>query len=340
WGLTNHTRFAADRALVRDMHGAEVWLVVVKGTFKINPDGSTSLAEEQEDVCLAPKFFGEPGKSSLRYESDLVPAKSATDVLLHGHAYAPNGKPVPRVDVTLKVGALAKTLSVFGNRLWKRSVLGTTMTDPQPFQKIPLTYEHAFGGIDQKSTDPKKHGWEPRNPVGIGLAVEPQHLHDTPAPHVEDPKDLIRSWKQRPRPAGFGPIARHWSPRAELAGTHDTAWEEGRMPLLPVDFKEEFHQCAPEDQRVQPFLKGGEPVELCNLTPGGVMRFGLPQVTLGFETSIAGGLERHRPSLHTVILEPDEARVIMVWHTSLPCHHTLYSLISTSIIEKKRRPTL
>jgi hypothetical protein len=44
----------------------------------------------------------------------------------------------------------------------------------------------------------------------------------------------------------------------------------------------------------------------------------------------------HRADLHTVILEPDHRRVTLVWQTSLPCHHTLYSLEQTTAYEKVR----
>jgi hypothetical protein len=92
WQLVNNTPFAAERAFVRDQNGAEVWLVAVKGTYDIKPDGTTALAEKQIEVCMAPEYFGVPGKSSLRYESDLVHT-AAYRCHLHGHAYAPNGRP-------------------------------------------------------------------------------------------------------------------------------------------------------------------------------------------------------------------------------------------------------
>lgn len=43
---------------------------------------------------------------------------------------------------------------------------------------------------------------------------------------------------------------------------------------------------------------------------------------------------RHRGRLHTVILEPDVPRVLMVWHTSLPCRGKKLKLTGTTIIEK------
>ena len=45
----------------------------------------------------------------------------------------------------------------------------------------------------------------------------------------------------------------------------------------------------------------------------------------------------HRAKLHTVVLEPDHPRVLMVWHTSLPCTHDAESLEDTTIGEKPYR---
>ena len=337
WTITNKTPFAAERCWVRDKDGAEVWLVAVKGTFIIDPDGTLHLAEEQEPVRMPPEFRGDPSETSLLYDSDLVHKKNATDVLVHGHAYAPGGRPTAQVDVTLKLGPIQKTLRVIGDRLWKNSVLGLTMSKPEPFTKMPLTYERAFGGTDTRSENPKDHGWEPSNPVGRGFATRAEHLLDTPVANVETPNRPIKQWKDRPPIAGFGPIAGHWSPRIELAGTYDERWEKERLPLLPEDFDERFHQCAPVDQQVPGLLRGGEQVELHNLNLGGFLRFSLPRVTLGLQTSFDDGERRdHRAVLHTVAIEPDIPRIMMVWHTHVPCHHKVLKLLTTTVNVKRR----
>jgi hypothetical protein len=106
-----------------------------------------------------------------------------------------------------------------------------------------------------------------------------------------------------------------------------------RQPLLPVDFDERFFQCAPADQQTPAFLTGGEPVALLNLSPLGNLRFVLPKVVLGFETRFTdGSREVHtRPSLHSVIFEPDFPRVSMVWHSALPCHFRVQKLERTLV---------
>ena len=84
WAVTNQTKFKADRAVARSAAGAEIWIVAVRATFSVSLDGRVTVADDQDDVCLAPKYFGEPGGSSLRYDLDLVRTKPGTDVVLHG----------------------------------------------------------------------------------------------------------------------------------------------------------------------------------------------------------------------------------------------------------------
>jgi hypothetical protein len=106
---------------------------------------------------------------------------------------------------------------------------------------------------------------------------------------------------------------------------------------VPTDFQDAYFQCAPADQQVDGFLTGGEEVTLRNLTPEGLLRFRLPQISLGFNTYIDGGTTHHRAQLYTVSIEPEDHRIVLVWQTSLPCHHTLYTLRETVVYQKDRR---
>lgn len=331
WQVDNRTPFAAERGWVRDREGAEVWLVAVKCTFDIRPDGTTDVSKEQPPVLRVPEYHGEPGKSSIKYESDLVLTKKTTDVLVVGHACAPGGKPIAELDVGFRVGPVQKILRVFGDRNW--GAVGPTR--PEPFVMMPLVYERAFGGVDTGSDNPERD-WDWRNPVGTGFAVDKAHLSDRPLPNIEYPNALFEAWNDRPPPAGFGAIGCHWQPRAGYAGTYDDKWMKTRQPLLPEDFDDRFHQCAPADQQAPEFLRGSEPVVLYRLTPGGDLRFSLPKIYLGFETRFYdGSREIHKTrKLHTVILEPDFPRVSLVWHSALPCHFKVQKLERTVVTLK------
>lgn len=104
---------------------------------------------------------------------------------------------------------------------------------------------------------------------------------------------------------------------------------------MPRDFDERYFQCAPEDQQTASFLRGGESVELFNLTPEGFLSFRLPRLALGLRTRFSDDTVTHRPDLHTVILEPDYPRVSLVWHAALPCHGRRHQLKGTTIYQKK-----
>jgi hypothetical protein len=331
WQVDNRTPFAAERGWVRDRDGAEVWLVAVKATFDIKPDGSTEVAQDQPPVLRVPEYHGEPGKSSIRYEADLVLTKKTSDIIVVGQAHAPHEQAVTELDVGFRVGTLQKVLRVLGERQW--GMHGPTK--PAPFTKMPLVYERAFGGVDTKSGRPEQD-WDWRNPVGCGFAVKKMHLEGVPVPNVEYREHLIRSWDDRPAPASFGAICSHWQPRASFAGTYDERWMKSRQPLLPEDFDERFFQCAPADQQTQQFLTGGEPVTLLNLSPEGNLRFALPKLYLGFETRFYDGSgETHKlRKLHSVILEPDFPRVSLVWHSALPCHFKVHKLERTIVTLK------
>jgi len=333
--LDNQTPYAAERNWVLDKNAAKSWVVAIKATFDILPDGTTKVADKQEEPLYGEEYLGEPGKSSIRYDADLVGPKKKTDVILNGHAYAPAGKPVTETTVTMKVHTITKQLRVFGDRRWERGVLGLSMAPPEPFEKMPLIYERAFGGWDTKPEKPADQRLEARNPIGAGFAIAAEHLVDQPLPNVEDPKHLISSWRDRPPPAGFGVVASYWIPRLKYGGTYDDKWQKERLPLLPEDFDERFFQSAPEDQQVPGFLRGGEQVELTNLSPEGQLKFRLPRIYPGFVTRFGRDRVDHGARLHTVILEPDHPRVIMVWHTSLPCPNSRVDYLDQTVIFEK-----
>ena len=325
WLLENQTPFAAERGFLQDRTGAMVWIVAIKGTFVIGPDGEFKAAAEPLPVELLPKYRGEPGLSSLLSEAELTLPKPSTDVLLQGSAHAPSAKAAASVDVRLAVGGIDKTLRVFGDRVWKEGIFGPTMTAPEPFVTMPIIYERAFGGTEpkEKAPDPLKRPAARRNPVGTGFCIKQEDATGRKLPNIEDPKDLISSWKSRPKPAGFGPVARDWAPRVELAGTYDNAWREQRCPLPPTDFQERFHQAAPEDQQATKPLLGGERVEIQNLTPGGgIQTFVVPRIRFGIRTEFKGGESVEQGagiSLQTLSLEPDQKRLILVWQASMVC---------------------
>jgi hypothetical protein len=334
WALENLTPYAAERSWVQDKNGVQHWIVVVKATYEILPDASVRLANEQVPIFRLALHRGDPAKSSLIYDADIIGRKVTTDIVVNGNAHAPNGRRVDTLEVRVTVGSVDKTLTVTGNRNWHAGVSGIAMTSPEPFETMPIAYERAFGGFDQTGRDPTQHRMFDANPVGVGFATHPKHLHNSAVPNIEYPSERLRDWTQRPAPAGLGPIPRWWTPRREYAGTYDQRWIEQRAPLWAVDFDERYHQSAPPDQQTAGFLRGGEVVELTNLTPSGRLRFAIPKVHLGFTSFFGREQQHHGGHLDAVIIEPDQNRVMLVWQSLLNCHHKVDYLDRTRILQK------
>jgi hypothetical protein len=332
--LNNKTPYQAESTIQLDIDGSEIWIVDVKATFEIK-NGKPVLADEQQPVCLSDEYFGKPGESSMKYENELVFKKPGTDIVINGHAYAPNGKPVTNLEVCARVGPIQKTILVYGDRIWSNSIRGLSISSPKPFLKMPLIYERAFGGTDLSDDNPKKHGAEHRNPIGTGFGMSTKFLQGKLLPNIEDTKDRVTSWKSRPKPAGYGYICKHWEPRRQYAGTYDQKWVEERLPLYPFDFDFRFFLGAHPDMVATPHLKGDEHVELKYLTPEGYLAFNLPRIALAFRTRLSGERVEHRAKLGNIVIEPDVPRVMMTWQTMLPCHRKKFELEETEISEKQ-----
>jgi hypothetical protein len=215
--------------------------------------------------------------------------------------------------VSLRVGPLQKHLVVHGERVYRNGVTGLTTSTPEPFTTRPIRYELAFGGIDLSDPDPRNHRIDERNPVGRGLARRSARLADAPAHAIEYPGANPASRG----PAGFGPIDPAWLPRRALAGTYDERWARTRKPLLPDDYDPAFALSSPTDQRLATPLVGGERVELVNMTPSGRLVIELPRISLAFTSCFGLRRERHPPKLTTVLIEPEEHRLSLVWQSTL-----------------------
>jgi len=329
--LLNATKMQAGYTLGLQPDGRELLVVVVKGTFTIPKDEKQEpkLAPEQVPLVTADVFTGEPGFSAPLYESDYAPHKPKCDVLLNGSAYAPGGKPVERVTVSLRVGSWSKSFDVVGNRVWQAGALYIAVSKPELFTVMPISYNNAWGGIDKSQEDPAKHHYYPLNHAGVGYHeyTSGKYMDGKPLPNTEERGNKISSPKGKYRPMAFGPIGRAWEPRPKLAGTYDKKWLDNVFPFLPADFKEEYYQAGPLDQQID-YPKGGETIELINLTLSGRLAFKLPNLNVPVEFSLRDGQYREViPVRDTIILEPDQGRFLITWRTSLPLRRNLFEII-------------
>jgi hypothetical protein len=309
----------AGLCVATDKHARDHCVVVVKGTFVVGSQGEVRLADKQRLLTYADEHQGEPGTTSIRYESDFALAKPLSDVLVHGHAVAPGGRPTERMLVRLELPGRRKDVLVVGDRSWERGLLGLGASPPRPFTRMPLVYERAFGGSDHSHPDSRHQGTELRNPVGRGFRKSPraEDAVGTPLPNLEDPRQPLAQWNGRPAPVGFGTIGRSWQPRIAYAGTYDQRWLDEDFPFLPSDFHTRYFQSAPEDQQL-PRLRGGEVLRCLGMTEAGAWQVRLPHaehpVTFRFEDRRVEA----EPQLDTVVLDCDAQEVVLAWRASVP----------------------
>ena len=223
--------------------------------------------------------------------------------------------------VDVRVGDVHKELLVTGDRQWRPG--GVAPGSPQPFDRMPIVYERAYGGYDTRAASPAQHTLEPRNPVGLGFQGVRSNdpAIQTDLPNVEYPGKRMTSSTSRSDPAGLGVIARSWQPRLGFAGTYDAAWTNEQFPLLPLDFDVRHFQTAPSDQQSRT-LRGGEDVEIRNMTPEGTWQFTLPMLDVPVRMVYA---ERHDAStlrVDAVILEPDDYRLTLLARCKIPLIRT------------------
>ena len=327
--LINSTKMIAGYTMGMEPSGRELLVVAIKGTFSIPQDGSEpQLLQEQVPLVDADVYTGDPGFSAPLYEVDYAPHKLRCDVLLNGSAYAPNGKPTKKVPVKLRVGNMVKEFDVIGDRVWQVSNLGYTQSFPQPFTTMPISYDRAFGGSDDKHPDKSKHSAYMPNTVGRGYHVNSGHelMHNTPLPNTEERGKSVSLPAGNYRPMGFGVIARNWEPRYKLAGTYDQNWVDNVFPFLPADFNNAYYQAAPVDQQID-FLQGNEVVELINLTQQGRTVFRLPKKEIPVTFFLKkGGKEEKQAMADTLVLEPDLNRFTITWRTQLPLKKNMFEV--------------
>jgi hypothetical protein len=299
------------------------------------------MDKDPPSLCMGDVFYDEKEAGSLREESDLAPYKPKCDVLVRGHAHAPGARAAKRWKAGIRITApcaaqslspdrsqpdqrsdparengadrqcnvlLNKALQFTGPRQFRRDPLrlwhGWRLGAPLPATKVPLRWEHAFGGSSVVANPAHVH--DPQapmyllnavcfsNPVGCGW-IEQRFSRLAgkagmewpwrwPAPQIEylsqpirkpaivkAPSKELQAFEMAMQaesypyqPAGFGALGRAWAPRLALAGSYDETWQKQRWPNLPHDFDFGYWNGAPADQQT-PYLPSGARIELLNL---------------------------------------------------------------------------
>lgn len=251
---------------------APILSVLFRRTYRVEKDGRLALAAEQLPLVDEPVDHAD-GSDRIAADADLFPLKPVTDLVLLGHAH---GKGRKQFDVSIHVnGKPVKSIRVIGNR--EVGSLGDGeifIAPPAPVDKVPLTYTHAYGGIDKAAL--VKHGnpWKPlaeyykvdpnggnlmnpfhypRNPAGRGYMLEAtvEAVNTLVLPNLEDPLDLLTPqrlpfrqpgwWYKQPLPQATEWFPHTWFPRVGYLGLEFGVFGElGKVAEVDRGF------CPPE----------------------------------------------------------------------------------------------
>jgi hypothetical protein len=335
--IIRNARILPTRVVVSDWPPDEPFLsVILKATFALESSPTCArLSPKQLPIleCDVPWYAESPGKL-LRFESDCVPFKPRTDIVLIGDACVPHGRSARTLDVEIRVGATSKVLRVFGERRWSMVAGQRTpiLVGPAGFVRMPLTYDRAFGGVDEHARAgalcPGSHPWYAKNPHGRGYvgARTVESIHNRPLANIEDPANPITAWDTCPFPAGCGFFPRGAETRLRHAGIHAARWKTEKASTSPPDFAFDFYNGAHPDLQTPNYLVGNEVVQLKHVDPDvPILAFQLPcwsprlQVRWRASAPVTRSLLSHDAPfrLDTLVFIPPERCFYQVWRARM-----------------------
>jgi hypothetical protein len=328
--------------------GEPILAVLLKRSYRIVANGPAERLDSARPLVPGDQHFGDPMNSTVEHESDHVPYKLATDVVVHADAHAPADAPVTELLVSVVVGRTRKDVLVIGDRVaHHRSDATPVFSDPVPFTRMPMRYELAYGGVDVR-TDPTLAFPYARNHLGRGFVVAntADAVEGVQLPNMEAPDDRltperlccghVMHWERQPLTDGLGWYSKYWQPRAGLAGV---------MPgdrALETQLRREYARVIPPHQRadyrntalrtmdfaffngasrglVRPYLEPSERVAFRNLHPSGDVIGALPSHWPKISLDIGqGGVEVTRGVLHTATIRLDVLEMDLVWRAAFP----------------------
>ncbi|WP_158269832.1 DUF2169 domain-containing protein [Desulfonatronum sp. SC1] len=183
--------------------------------------------------------------------------KPRAEFLVYGECVPPGA--VEACPVRVRVGRVAKELMIFGDRSRDAGALNAPGR-PQPFQRMPLTWENAYGGPDY-----------PANPLGKGRGADQSGRR--PVPNVILASEHPLPPNRDPSPACPRAVPSWWPQRTQYLGPFNRQWLADGARDLPATTNPLTHMSASPDQWLEGFLNGDEDFELTNLHPS------RPQIT-------------------------------------------------------------
>jgi uncharacterized protein YjbI with pentapeptide repeats len=326
------------KILPRERSGYEVgWLVwrvfesagqadnattdALTATFFVRAEFHLRHGEAAEPITDRPIVFSgdvphAEARQGLAYPTDYVPYKPLGEWMAIGTAHNAGWGDRHKFGARVRIGDHAKLVDVVGDRSWQPTLLRWEPGQAAAIDAVPLTYDRAWGGPAHAA-----------NPLGRGQAGDAMH-------NLEIPGAWIVSRSSPALPAGFGPLPSTWAQRKQWMGKYNARWIRDHWPWLPPDFDVRFFMAAPEDQWVDGYFRGDEPIVLEQMHPvHEVYHSRLPGVRARcFVSQRSGAGAAERPGhwgdelhfrevplhLDTVWIDATQEKLVLAWRGCLP----------------------
>lgn len=307
--------------------------VLAKKTYIICPNKIAPTPKQPplntSEIYVDP---ADPLNCEILEESDLVPYKQNTDIVVLSNAYSPKGKKAFYLDCEVQIGPVQKKIRVFGERHVKSGLIrGVQFTDPIPYQQKELGWSNAYGGI-AKSKDGICLPYPP-NPLGKGFYLKGrfENYSEILVPSLEDPERPLQphelfvrkfdDWKKAPKPVNFGWTKPGFFPRFSFAATTPPSChspdgsDKTNLPPQVLDFC--FFQGAAEGL-CNHLLLGDEHVKLIYMDPQKpVFEFDLPNEKPVITLIINNSPVELAPVLQTLLINKENCSLFLVWRASI-----------------------
>ncbi|MCB9681138.1 MAG: DUF2169 domain-containing protein [Alphaproteobacteria bacterium] len=297
-------------------------VLTAKATFRVDDVGAVVLDADDPIPVLDEDT---PGPSGV-LPADRVPRDDdALDVVVLGWAH---GRGHTACDVTASVGAHTRRLRVTGDRVWLGDGRDARIGPAEPFDRMPLTWDRAFGGSASCWLDAHAPHVlaDPVNPHGRGFDAASQARDlgralrapagyprlDDPVrrlPNLEDPGAPVRQPEDVPAPVCWATVpptvplrALALAEQAQTRGTPPAPAEVGRALAL------RGHPCWE-----LPAQAPGTAVSLTGMTAQGWWGFCLPDLRLEADYVLGDRRGTRALTPQGLVLLPEEGRFTLTW---------------------------
>jgi uncharacterized protein YjbI with pentapeptide repeats len=287
----------------------------VRAEFRLRHGEAGESITDPPIVCSGDVPHAE-ARQGLAYPTDYVPYKPLGEWMAIGTAHNAGWGDPHKFGARVRIGDHAKLVDVVGDRSWQPTLLRWEPGPAGAIDAVPLTYDRAWGGAAHAA-----------NPLGRGQAGDAMH-------NLEIPGAWVDSRSSPALPAGFGPLPSTWSQRKQWMGKYNARWIRDHWPWLPPDFDVRFFMAAPEDQWVDGYFRGDEPIVLEQMHPvHAVYQSRLPGVRARCFVSQRSGagaagklgqwgeeLQFREVPLHldTVWIDADQEKLVLAWRGCMP----------------------